>query len=202
MSSARACIGQCGAVYAAYKKRFILRGVIDIFHRIIGDRIRVVEVTSQGFVFSGLAITRQFDWRKITPAAHRCPEEMLEPACLRCLAGLSANVRYHIPFTDHSAGVSAQREALRNCGIAPVISPLGILAGQKRLAARVAFGFTVIAGKAEPAFGQPINVRRVNFTSVTAEIRIPQIVGQDDNNIGFTLTFRGLIRLQSGRRHE
>ena len=129
---------------------------------------------------------------------------MLEPACLWCLPGIPALVRYHVPFAGHGARVSALRETFRDRRIAAAIGPDGILSGQQRLTARIAFGLAVIACKTQSAPGQPVDVGRVDFSPVAAEVRIPQIIGQDDDNIGFrwTVRFRAIGSVQGRQRRE
>jgi hypothetical protein len=61
---------------------------------------------------------------------------------------------------------------------------LRIVAREEHAARRPAAGRVVELREPQAIFCQPVEDRRLNFTAIAAEVGVPQIIGQNDQDVG------------------
>jgi len=61
---------------------------------------------------------------------------------------------------------------------------LGIMAGQQGSPARTTPGTIVHLGEADPRLCQPVDVRRIDFPTVTSQVGIAHVIQHDNEHIG------------------
>ena len=174
------------------------RGVLfETLDRVIGDRNGRIE-TGTGFDRRQLHVVLKVDARgKVTvlvvqpvgvvePVLQRFPVEVPLARMICAVTERPEEVRQQArPTLSHAGGAAAQ------AGQRVAVNLLRVIAGQQRRARRPATRGIVKLREAQAAFRQRVEIGRMNLATVATEIRVTEVVGQDEQDVRSPRSFGG-----------
>ncbi len=189
--------------YIQKKRRGDFLRTVEHRGGLLADRLGVIEIRIL-YLADKLVLPHQGHRVEVTPRADKRAVEVIEAALPRprVFRTLPADVPSQVPLADHGRLVAGCAEQLGDRGAlgvqiaavarqpevdcrVPDASLVGVEAGQQRRAGRAAAPGAVELGEPEPLGGQAVQIRgHDHLGPVAAEVREPEVVGRDQQDIG------------------
>ncbi len=180
------------------RRDVVKEGPLGIGVRMLAQTVEGMVDGGGGGVVSGL-VRGRLDRRVIDVAPLGGEEVALVPPVQRAMETAVQHLAVDVPLAAVVAAIACRFQQVRqqpgplrtNGDAAPAVTGqhvapdlLGVIPGQEGRPGRPTASRVVKLGKTQPGRGQPIQVGRLDFASVTSQVRKPHVVRQDEDDVG------------------